>query len=295
MTNILLYATTVLIWGTTWIAIRLQVGEVAISASLFYRFVIASTVLMLILKLTGHLQKITARQHLSCLLLSLFLFSVNYLFFYNANHYIVSGLISVIFSMVTVVNMANSYLFYHQKPNPRLIAGALLGVSGITLLFWPYLSEETKAIDTLIGMSLTAAGTLCFSLGSMLSAHQQKQGLSVVTVNAWGMMYGAIILGLITLASGTPFTFSTDTSYIASLLYLAVPGSVVAFNCYLMLVGRIGAQKAAYSTVLFPLIALSISTVFEGYSWSLFTLCGVDFGGGSNVMVFYPSRVQKST
>ena len=249
---------------------------------------------MLVLRLTDRLQKISVRQHLSCLLLGLCLFSVNFLFFYNATHYIVSGLSSVIFSMATVMNMANSYLFYRQKPNARLIAGAASGISGITLLFWPDLTEATETVDTLIGMGLAAAGTFCFSLGNMLSAHQQKQGLSVVSVNAWGMMYGAMALGVATLVSGTPFTFSTEASYIGSLLYLAVPGSVIAFSCYLLLVGRIGAQKAAYSTVLFPLVALGISTVYEGYSWSLFALCGVVLVVAGNIMVFYPARVRKT-
>ena len=177
--NIMLYGLTVLIWGTTWIAIKLQLGEVAISASICYRFLIASCILMLVLKLTGRLQKMNLQQHISCLLLGICLFSVNFMFFYSATQYIVSGLSSVILSMATVMNMINSYLFYQQKPTMRLMAGAMIGIGGVLMLFWPDLSTHHETWDTLLGMGLAVAGTLCFSFGNMLSARQQKEGLSV--------------------------------------------------------------------------------------------------------------------
>ena len=291
--NIMLYAATVLIWGTTWIAITLQLGEVAISASIFYRFLIASCVLMLFLVGTGRLQKMNLRQHASCLLLGLCLFSVNFMFFYSATQYIVSGLSSVIFSMATVMNMMNNYLFYRQKPAARLVAGAVLGVVGVLFLFWPDLSTSSETYETLLGMVLAGAGTLCFSFGNMLSAKQQEQGLSVFSVNAWGMLYGAIMLASWTAIQGTPFTFNTTLSYVGSLLYLAIPGSVIAFSCYLLLVGRIGSQKAAYSTVLFPLVSLGLSTVFEGYQWTAIALSGVALVIIGNVLVFYPGEANK--
>ena len=289
--NIMLYAATVLIWGTTWIAITLQLGEVAISASVFYRFLIASVVLMLVLVVTGRLQKMNLRQHASCLLLGLCLFSINFVFFYSATQYIVSGLSSMIFSLATVMNMVNGYLFYRQKPTLRLIAGAALGVMGVLFLFWPDLSTSGETSETLLGMGLAAAGTLCFSFGNMLSAKQQKQGLSVFSVNAWGMLYGTIVLACWTALQGTPFTFNSSVSYVGSLLYLAIPGSVIAFSCYLLLVGRIGPQKAAYSTVLFPLVALCLSTIFEGYRWTPIALSGVMLVIIGNVLVFTQGNI----
>ncbi|WP_281645360.1 DMT family transporter [Parendozoicomonas sp. Alg238-R29] len=291
--NIMLYAATVLIWGTTWIAIKLQLGEVAISASIFYRFLIASCVLMFTLKLTGKLQAMTLQQHASCLMLGVLLFSVNFVFFYSATQYIVSGLSSVIFSMATVMNMANGYLFYRHKPTPRLITGAALGITGVLFLFWQDLSVASEMHQTLLGMGLAAAGTLCFSFGNMLSAKQQKQGFSVFSVNAWGMFYGAGMLATWTVLQGVPFTISTEISYLGSLFYLAIPGSVIAFSCYLLLVGRIGPQKAAYSTVLFPLVALGISTVYESYEWSLVALAGVALVVVGNILVFYQGNIKE--
>ena len=288
----MLYAATVLIWGTTWIAIKLQLGDVAISVSIFYRFLIAGCVLMVALKLTGHLKKMTLRQHASCLLLGLCLFCVNFVFFYSATLYIVSGLASVIFSMATVMNMVNGYLFYRQKPTSRLVVGAALGITGVLFLFLPDISTHHETWDTLLGMGLAAAGTLCFSFGNMLSAKQQKQGLSVFSVNAWGMLYGAGLLGGWAFLQGAPFTINTDMAYLGSLLYLAIPGSVIAFSCYLLLVGRIGPQKAAYSTVLFPLVALAISTVFEGYVWSPVAVTGIGLVVLGNILVFYQGKIR---
>ena len=285
--NIMLYAATVLIWGTTWIAIKLQLGEVAISISIFYRFLIAGCVLMLALQLSGQLKHMTAQQHVSCLGLGLCLFSVNFVFFYSATQYIVSGLSSVIFSMATVMNMVNGYVFYRHKPTVRLLAGAALGITGVLFLFWPDLSTYGETTETLLGMGLAAAGTLSFSFGNMLSAKQQKQGLSVLSVNAWAMLYGAGLLAGWALLNGIPFTIKTDVVYLGSLLYLAIPGSVIGFSCYLLLVGRIGPQEAAYSTVLFPLVALGVSTLFEGYEWTTIGLFGVVFVVMGNILVFY--------
>lgn len=284
--NLALYLLTVLIWGTTWIAIKLQMGEVAIAASIAYRFALAAAVLFAVLLLSGRLQKLDRRGQVICLIQGLCLFCINFLCFYTASQWIPSGLVAVIFSTATLWNALNARLFFKQKIAANVLAGGALGLGGLGLLFWPELAGHATSRETLLGIGLSLFGTLCFSAGNLLSSLQQKAGLKPLTTNAWGMLYGALMLVAICLANGTPFGFEWNTRYVGSLLYLAIPGSVIGFTTYLTLVGRMGPERAAYCTVLFPVVALNISVFVEGYQWSAPALFGLLLVMLGNVLVF---------
>jgi drug/metabolite transporter (DMT)-like permease len=284
--NLSLYLLTVLIWGTTWIAIKLQIGEVAVAASIVYRFALAAAVLFAVLLLSRRLQKLDGRGQLICLAQGLCLFCINFLCFYTASQWIPSGLIAVIFSTATLWNALNARLFFKQKIAANVLAGGALGLLGLGLLFGPELAGHAASRETLPGIGLALLGTLCFSAGNLLSSLQQKAGLKPLTTNAWGMLYGALMLAAICLVSGTPFAFEWSTRYVGSLLYLAIPGSVIGFTAYLTLVGRMGPERAAYCTVLFPVVALNISVFVEGYQWSAPALFGLLLVMAGNVLVF---------
>ncbi|QLC73973.1 DMT family transporter [Pseudomonas sp. LPB0260] len=285
-----LYLLTVLIWGTTWIAIKLQMGEVAIAASIAYRFALAAAVLFAVLLLSGRLQKLDRRGQLICLVQGLCLFCINFLCFYTASQWIPSGLVAVIFSTATLWNALNARLFFKQRIAANVLAGGALGLAGLALLFWPELADHPASGESLLGIGLALLGTLCFSAGNLLSSQQQKAGLKPLTTNAWGMLYGALMLVAICLVSGTPFGFEWSTRYVGSLLYLAIPGSVIGFTAYLTLVGRLGPERAAYCTVLFPVVALNISVFAEGYQWSAPALVGLLLVMLGNVLVFRKPR-----
>ncbi|MGE8497885.1 MAG: DMT family transporter [Pseudomonas sp.] len=284
--NLSLYLLTVLIWGTTWIALKLQLGEVAIAASIAYRFALAAAVLFAVLLLSGRLQKLDGRGQAICLVQGLCLFCVNFMCFYTASQWIPSGLVAVIFSTATLWNALNARIFFKQRIAANVLAGGALGLLGLGMLFWPELAGHEASRETLMGIGLSLLGTLCFSAGNMLSSLQQKAGLKPLTTNAWGMLYGALMLVMICLVSGTPFAFEWNTRYIGSLLYLAIPGSVIGFTAYLTLVGRMGPERAAYCTVLFPVVALNISVFVEGYQWTPTALFGLLLVMLGNVLVF---------
>lgn len=291
MLNIGLYLLTVLIWGTTWIAIKLQLGEVAVQASILYRFSLAALVLFAVLLVSRRLQKLERSDHLFCFVQGCCLFCFNFVFIYSATGYISSGLASVIFSMATVMNVVNNRLWFGRRPALRTVLGSVLGLSGVVALFWPELQADgvTGAglnTDTLLGMGLAALGTWFFSSGNMVSVRHQKKGLKTTTTNAWSMLYGVLTMSLIILIQDVPLTFSTEVDYIGSLVYLAIPGTVIGFTAYLILVGRIGADKAAYSTVMFPAVALTISALYEGYQWAELSLLGFTLVVLGNVMIF---------
>ena len=149
------------------------------------------------------------------------------------------------------------------------MVGAAAGIAGLALVFWPEIRAFDLARDGTVGLGLVLAGTALASLGMLTSARNQMHGLPVVQTNAYGMAYGTLVLIALTLGLGRPFDFDASFVYVAALFYLALFATVLAFGCYLTLLGRIGADRAAYATVLFPIVALALSTVFEGYHWTL--------------------------
>ena len=288
--NLALYLLTVLIWGTTWIALKLQLGVVAIPVSIVYRFALAAAILFAILLLSRRLQPMNRRGHLICLAQGVCLFCVNFLCFVTASQWLPTGLIAVVFSTASLWNALNARLFFKRPIARNVLGGGLLGLMGLGLLFWPELANHPASREMLLGLALALFGTLCFSAGNLLSSLQQQAGLRPLTTNAWGMFYGAAMLGLYCLSSGIPFTVEWNTRYVGALLYLAIPGSVIGFTAYLTLVGRMGPERAAYCTVLFPLVALNISAFMEGYVWTPSALFGLLLVMAGNVLVFRQPR-----
>lgn len=286
MMNALLYCLVVVIWGTTWIAIYLQQGPVAAPVSIFWRFAVATALMMIIMLARGKLRSLSLRDHLFCLLQGSCVFCFNFWCFYTAAAWINTGLESVIFSMAVLFNAVNSFFFFGQKPPLRFYCAAALGLTGIVTLFWHDLMSSGFSRSLLLGIGLSALGTYGFSLGNMISLRHQKKGLEVMTTNSWAMLYGTLLIATIALVRGDNFTPQWTFSYLGALLYLAVFGSVIAFGAYFTLVGRIGPSNAAYSTLLFPLVALSFSTVYEGYSWQMNAVAGLVLILVGNLVMF---------
>lgn len=288
--NMLLFAATVLIWGSTWLAISLQLGVVPVLVSVFYRFALAAVLLLPVMLLTGRLSPARAKDHGFMLLQGAFLFCLNFLCFYTATGYIASGLVSVVFSLATIYNAINNRLFFGERITRRMVLATVVGCCGLILLFSDEIGLAGWNPGTLKGIGLAALGTLFFSLGNMVSKRNSIAGLSPLTTNAWGMSYGsALLLGLI-LVTRTPITAPPDGTYLLALIYLAVIGSVIGFTTYLMMVARMGPGKAAYATVMFPVVALTLSTLFEGYQWHLAGMVGLALTLCGNLILFLPLR-----
>ncbi len=288
--TVFLYATTVLIWGTTWIAIAMQTGDVPAAVSVFYRFALAALLLVPMVALMGKLTRISRTDHLFCVLQGMCVFCFNFLCFYQANHYINSGLESVLFSMAILFNALNGVLFLGQRVTARLMLANTLGIVGIISLFWHDLTASSANTDTLLGIGLCLLGTYGFSLGNIISARHQKRGLNVFTTNAYAMTYGAITMLAVILLSGTEFRIDTGLPYLSGLFYLAIVGSILGFGAYFLLIGRIGTGQAAYATVMFPLVALTISTLFEGYEWRFAAVVGLVLILAGNAVMFWKPR-----
>ena len=269
-----LYLVTVLIWGSSWYAITFQLGVVEAEISLIYRFLLASVILLLFCLITKRSLRFSPSQHLFIFLQGLFLFSTNYLIFYWAIGLLTSGVVALLFSTVILMNIVNGAIFMRQTVKLQVVIGAIFGITGIAAIFWSEVAGVENDVASWKGLLLCLVATFSASLGNILSARNQKNNLPVVQTNAWGMAYGTLIMTAFAFYQGSSFSYDTSISYSVSLLYLSLFGSVFAFGSYLTLIGRIGADKTSYTAVLFPVIALSISTVLEDYHWTLAAMFG---------------------
>ena len=288
--NFLLYITTVLIWGTTWIAIKWQLGVVAAPVSIAWRFGLAAIMMFVLL---GAMRRPLWPPRAAWRYLfaqGLALFCLNFLCFYYAENIVLSGLVAVVFSTAPLLNSINGRLFMGRPLQATTIGGAALGLIGIVCLFLQQMTGHLGDPATWLGLVAAFLGTLCFSIGNLLSSRMQSMGLHPFATNGWAMLIGTVVLLIGSVSAGLPLRVEMDARYLGALAYLAVAGSVIGFTAYLMLVGRIGPERAAYSTVLFPIVALVVSTFFEGYRWSLLTFAGLLLVLLGNVVAFDLTR-----
>jgi drug/metabolite transporter (DMT)-like permease len=272
---ITLFAISTLIWGSTWLAIKFQLGSVSPDVSVAYRFALASLLLGAWCALTGRSLRFDARAHAYIALQGVLLFGVNYVGVYHAERYAASGLVAVLFSTIVFMNPIAARWLFGTPLALRTLVAAALGVAGVTLLFVPELTQARHGGDAGLGVALGLGATVVASGGNMAAMRNQRANIPVLTGTAWGMAYGALAAAVIALVQGEAWSFDPRAGYVVSLLYLAVFGSVVAFVAYLTLLHRVGPAPASYVGVSVPIVAMAASTLFEGYRWTLTGAAGV--------------------
>ena len=280
-----LFAAAVAIWGTTWIAITFQLGRAPPEASVALRFAIASALLLAGCRARGLRLSFPPRVHLELALLGLFMFCLSYLAVYRAETLLVSGLVAVGYSASPLVNAAISRIAFGTPATPGVLSGGLLGMAGIALVFWPELARVRADSGVLAGAGLVAVAVLASGVGNVFASRLERHGLGVWQKMAWGMAWGAAGSALAALAGGEGIHFSFTPAYVASLLYLAVFGSIVAFAAYLTLLERVGAARAGYVGVMTPVVALAISGFAEGFRWGPSTFLGIAVVVAGNLLV----------
>ena len=285
MSNLQLFVACVAIWGSTWLAITYQLGAVAPEASVFYRFLLAALILFAYCVARKLPLGYSRRNHLWLALFGFLMFSVSYIFVYYAEEHVVSGLVAVGYSASPLLGMLGLRMFFRTPITARMTVGSVLGIVGITLVFWPEFAKLSGDGDTALGAFYTALAVILSSLGSMVAHRNRDAQIPVWQSMAWGMLYGAIFSLAITLGLAKPLSFLATPAYVLSLLYLTVFGSVLAFAGFLTLLNRIGAAKSGYIGVMVPIVALVISSFFEGFRWHALTLAGIAVSVAGNVLV----------
>lgn len=290
MNNLVLYLAAVVIWGSTWLVITFQLGRVPPEVSVAYRFALAG-VLLLGWALARRLRlRFSAREHGWMAAQGALLFGLNYVCVYLAESRISSGLVAVIFSLLVFLNIVGARLAFHTPIRGATLFAALLGVGGVALIFLPEFGRTSARGDTLAGvlLSLAAVGSAC--AGNLVAARNHRQGLPVLQLNLFGMLYGAAFVGAYALLAGRSFVWDGSPGYLLSLAYLALFGSVIAFGAYLTLVGRIGPDRAGYTATVIPVVALLLSVCFEGLRLGAAEILGILLCVTGNVLVLRSKR-----
>ena len=280
--ELLLYSMVVFGWSTSWLPLKWQLGVVAPEVSLLWRFVIAAAVMFFISIYLRQSLMFNWRTHLRLALLGLCIFSTNFAFFYHGGKGVASGLLAVVFSSASLVNVLMIAVLGRSRPRIAHLLAAMVGLTGVVCLFWPELQLSNTALTSL---ALCLIGTLFFCTGNMVSAACQKRGIPIFASASWGMLYGACYLALFSFISNHEFTIEPTAKYVLGLVWLALVSSVMTFAAYLSLIGRIGPSRAGYATVIFPVFALLISTVFESYTWSGLAFIGLGLVICGNVIM----------
>jgi drug/metabolite transporter (DMT)-like permease len=288
MINFILYASAALIWGSTWLGIKLQLTQVPPILSVGYRFCLASLILCIYCLLRNKRLVFSWRDHLFMATQGFSLFGLGYCLSYLATSYLTSGLVAVVFSTIMMWNILNLRLFMGQPVAWRAFWGGLLGLFGIYIIFRHDLSVFA-ATRGLIGLSMALIGAYLASVGNVVGARNAAAGVPVTQANVYGMAYGGLLTLAIHFGGGGELTMDWSVGYLAPMLYLTVFGSVVAFGCYMLLIGRIGAEYAAYVTLLMPIIALLLSTIFENFIWTTNAAIGVAVVLVGNLFILTPA------
>jgi drug/metabolite transporter (DMT)-like permease len=292
MLNIFLYISATLIWGSTWLVIKLQLIQVPPILSVSYRFCLAALILLAYCRLSRKRLNFSLRDHSFMMLQGFTLFGLAYCGSYLATVFMISGLVAVIFSTILMWNIINLRIFMRQPVAWRAFYGGILGLTGICTVFWQDLSA-LSATRGLTGLLIAISGAYMASLGNVVGSRNAKKGVPVTQANAFGMGYGGLLTLFIHFAMSGRLTMDWSIGYLGPMLYLTVFGSIAAFGCYMLLIGRIGAEYAAYVTMLMPIIALILSTLFEGYHWTANAFIGVTLVLVGNLIILTPQSTYR--
>lgn len=289
LANWQLFAICVLVWSTTWYAITWQVDSVAPEFGVALRFALAGAAVLALAALRGLPLRFGAREHARLALQGVFLYGVSYVCVYHAEKHVVSGLVAVGYSASPLFGAIGARWLYGAPLSGRFVAGGLVGVLGVALVFWPELSRAAPGAETRLGAGFTAAAVLLAAVGSLSASRNRQHGLPLWPALGYGMLYGALSALLVAIALGRGLALPAGVAWWAALLYLSLVGSVLTFACYLTLLDRVGPGRAATIGVMTPLLALGVSMLVEGYRPGWLTLLGAALAVAGNVAMLRPA------
>ena len=279
------------IWGTTWIVIRDQLGMVPAHWSIAYRFFIAAAAMAVLTRWRGEPLLPGGKTLVAAAILGLLQFVINFNAVYIAEHHITSGLVATVFALLLIPNSLLAWAFLGQKPTARFAISSVFAVAGIGLLFAHEIGEHpARADEILLGIGLTLIGVLGASAANVFQAVEKVRRFPLFSLLTWAMLFGALMDSIIALIFAGPPVFESRPGYWFGLTYLAVFASAIAFSLYLPVVRKIGPGRAAYSSVLVPIIAMGLSTWIEDYRWTPMAIAGAVLALGGMLGALSRSR-----
>lgn len=279
-----------LIWSSTWIVIRDQLGSVPASWSVCYRFLLAGVAMAIFARLRGVPLNIGGRGMVFAGLLGVAQFVMNFNFVYRAEHFLTSGVVAVVYAMLLIPNSILAYLFFRQPVSRAFVAGSVVAVTGIALML-AHEAASVRSDRVLLGAAFAVAGLMSASVANVMQGMEIARRLPMVAVLAWAMLIGAGVDALFAWITAGPPVVEARWGYLAGIAWLGLAGSVVTFPLYFRLIQRMGAGRAAYTSVLIPVIAMLISTLAEDYRWTALAGAGALLAGAGMMVALRSKRV----
>ena len=264
-----------LAWGTTWYAITLQLGVVDPVISVTYRFTLAAVLLFAWCLVRGESLALTRAQHAAAFGVGVSTFTINYALVYLAEQWVTSAVVAIVFAAMAFMNLIGFRIAFGQRASMLAWIAALLGIAGICLLSWEEVMSANFDTLAMTGIGLTLLGVAASVVGNIYARRGELAGSTIAASTGWAMAYGAGVLAIFALITGKTWAFEFTPAYIFSLLHLSLIGSVIAFLVYYGLARRRGYALASYISALAPLVAMVVSTLFEGKTWGPLALGGV--------------------
>jgi drug/metabolite transporter (DMT)-like permease len=269
-----------LIWGSTWLVIRDQLGTVPPSWSVTYRFTVAAIGMFILAIFQRRPLGLSWSAQGFAMLIGVFQFGANFNFVYRAEAYLTSGLVAVLFALLIVPNVLLSRLFLGTRSSWRFLIGVLVALGGVSLMVIHEARMSPHDSEFIwLGLALTFGGIMGASVSNVMQATPFAKAQDIIVFVAWAMLWGALFDGAFALATVGPPVWDPRSSYLGGILFLGILGSVVTFPLYFGIIRQVGAGPAAWSSVLIPVIAMALSTLFEGYEWTLLA------GGGAALVL----------
>jgi drug/metabolite transporter (DMT)-like permease len=275
VTNTQLFTAVVLIWGSTWLAITFQFGEVEPILSVAFRFFLAAMLLGAFCLFKKLSLKLPLHIHFKMAIAGLCLYALDYTLLYQSQQYIISAIVAVMSSCMVYINVVLRRVLLKKPMRREVIIGATCGMVGISLIFMPEFGKIKADHLLILGISFAFVSFFFAGLGNVLSERILDHGTPVIQMNFWAMSYGVLFILCYVLFQDLEWRLPTNPHYYFSMLYLSLFGSVLAFGAYMKLLRQMGSDKAAYVVLVYPIVALLLSTLFEGYQWHLEALIGV--------------------
>ena len=282
-----------LVWGTTWHVITFQITDLAPEWGVAIRFAIAGTVVLLLSAWSGHRLRHAAATHAALALQGCFLYGLSYVCVYRAESAIPSGLVAVAYSASPLLTGVAASMVYGVVVGRRFVAGGLLGLLGVALIFWPEISRADSGARSTVGAALAIGSVLLSAVGSVAASRNRRNGVALLPAMGFGMLYGAATaccLGLVRGGvDGVAPSLPTTWGWWLSLAWLALAGSVLAFACFMTLQDRLGPGPAGTTGVMTPLLALVVSVLFEHFRPGPWTLIGAALAVAGNALMLRPA------
>ena len=284
-----LFAICVVVWGTTWHAITYQLYDFSAESGVALRFALAGAAVLAFCRWRGVPLGYSLADHGALALQGVFLYGVSYVCVYQAERYVPSGLVAVGYSASPLLAGIGASLLFGAALGRRFVAGGLLGLCGVVLIFWTEITHASGGDRATLGALFTVASVLLSAVGSLTASRNRRRGIALLPALGFGMLYGALAAFVVALVLGRALAWPTAPSWWLSLFYLAFAGSVLTFACFLTLQDRVGVGAAGTVGVMTPLLALVVSLAFEGFRPDALTAVGAALAVAGNALMLTPA------